>query len=140
MLVGAVAAASGAAIIGRLWELQIVRSSEYVVRAEANRTRQEVVSPVRGLVFARNRTQLVRNIPIFDVCVMPGDIPKDQLANIAAMLAELTNENGSELETAIRLGQGRPLDPIRIIRDVGRETALIIKEKTLDFPGITINR
>lgn len=138
LLVGAVAAASGAAIIGRLWELQIVRSSEYVVRAEANRTRQEVVSPVRGLVFDRNRTQLARNLPIFDVWVVPGDIPNNQLPNIATMLAELTSENGSELETAIRLGQGRPLDPIRIIRDVGRETALIIKEKTLDFPGITI--
>lgn len=138
LLIGAAAAAGGAALIARLWDLQIVRSGEYIGQAEANRTRQQAVSPVRGVVYDRNGVQLVRNLPIFDVWVMPGDVPEELLPDVATRLGELTGNDGPELATAIGLGQGRPLDPIRLIRNVTRETALIIKERTLDLPGITV--
>ena len=138
LLIGAAAAAGGAALIGRLWDLQIVRSGEYIGQAEANRTRQQAVSPVRGLIYDRNGMQLVRNLPIFDVWVMPGDVPEERLPDVAARLGELTGEEGGDLATAIGLGQGRPSDPIRLIRDVDRDVALIVKERTLDLPGITV--
>ena len=138
LLIGAAAAAGGAALIARLWDLQIVRSGEYIGQAEANRTRQQAVSPVRGVIYDRNGVQLVRNLPIFDVWVMPGDVPEELLPDVATRLGELTGNDGPELATAIGLGQGRPLDPIRLIRNVTREMALIIKERTLDLPGITV--
>ncbi len=138
LLIGAAAAAGGAALIARLWDLQIVRSGEYIGQAEANRTRQQAVSPVRGLVYDRNGVQLARNLPIFDVWVMPGDVPEELLPDVGTRLGKLTGHDGSELATTIGLGQGRPTDPIRLIRDVDRETALIVKERTLDLPGITI--
>ncbi len=138
LLIGAAAAAGGAALIARLWDLQIVRSGEYIDQAEANRTRQEPVSPIRGLVFDRNGTALVRNLPIFDVWAMPGDVPEERLSEVAARLGDLTGKQSSDLETALGLAQGRPLDPIRLIRDVDRDSALIIQERTLELPGITI--
>lgn len=138
LLLGAVTAAGGASLVARLWDLQIVRSGEYIGQAEANRTRQVAVAPVRGLVFDRNGIQLVRNLPVFDVWALPGDVPEDQLPKIAAEVASLTGSDAAEMETDLTISRTRPLDPIRLVRDIDRETALIIQERTLTLGGITI--
>ncbi len=138
LILGGVAAAGGAALIGRLYDLQIVRGGEYTGQAEANRTRQEAVAPLRGLLFDRNGTRLVRNLPIFNVWALPGDVPEDRIVGVAMMVAELTDGDAADLQTLLTISQSRPLDAIRLARDIPRETALIIQERTLDLPGVTV--
>ena len=138
LILGGVAAAGGAALIGRLYDLQIVRGGEYAGQAEANRTRQEAVAPLRGLLFDRNGTRLVRNLPIFDVWAMPGDVPEDRIVGVAVAVAGLTDGDATDLETQLTISRSRPLDAIRLARDIPRETALIIQERALDLPGVTV--
>ena len=118
LILGGVAAAGGAALIGRLYDLQIVGGGEYTGQAEANRTRQEAVAPLRGLLFDRNGTRLVRNLPIFNVWALPGDVPEDRIVGVAMMVAELTDGDAADLQTLLTISQSRPLDAIRLARDI----------------------
>ena len=138
LLMGGVAAGGVAALAGRLWQLQIANGSEFAVQAEANRTRSISVPPVRGLIFDRVGKRLVRNIPVFSVWATPADIPNDETARVATVLAHLTDGIPDEIELAISLGRSDPAQPIRVARDVPRETALIVAERTLELPGIAI--
>lgn len=138
LLMGAFAAGTTSLLVGRLWQLQVARSSEFLVQAEANRTRSVAVPPVRGLIFDRMGTSLVRNIPVFSVWATPADIPEDQAARFSAEIAALTGGNKDEIELSISLGRSDPAEPIRVARDVDRDIALIVEERSLDLPGIAI--
>ncbi|MCL5960265.1 MAG: penicillin-binding protein 2, partial [Chloroflexi bacterium] len=61
---------------GQLWKLQVVEGKRYQQKAERNRLRMMTVPSPRGVIYDRNKTLLVRNIPSFTVSVVPADLPK----------------------------------------------------------------
>jgi len=64
-------------LAARLWQLQIIQGSEYVLKAERNRIRKiELVAP-RGMISDRYRIPLVENRPSFDVLLYRESM-KDQ--------------------------------------------------------------
>ena len=138
LLIGGLAGVSIAALAGRLWQLQITQASEFVSQAETNRTRSISVPPVRGLIFDRVGRQLVRNTPVFSIWATPADIPEVDTQPVSTLLAELTDENRDEIELAVSLGRSNPAEPVRVAREVDRETALIVAERFLELPGIEI--
>ncbi|MCY3802651.1 MAG: penicillin-binding protein 2 [Chloroflexi bacterium] len=138
LLIGGLAGVSVAALAGRLWQLQITQASEFISQAETNRTRSVAIPPIRGLIFDRAGRQLVRNTPVFSIWATPADIPEDDTRHVSDLLAELTEEDRDEVELAISLGRSDPGEPVRVAREVSRETALIVAEKYLELPGVEI--
>ena len=137
-MIGDLVAAANSALAVRLWELQVVRTSEFRGQAEANRTRSVSVPTVRGLIFDRLGRQLVQNVPVFAVWISPADVPEAETRRIAEELAGLTGGSADEIELAVSLGRSQPQEPVRVARDVPRETAMIIAERPLSLPGVTI--
>src|SRR3989304_67102 len=64
-----------ALLFGRIYFLQIVHGSEQYQRAEGNRVRSRVVRAPRGIIYDSKGTALVKNVPNFEVTIVPADLP-----------------------------------------------------------------
>lgn len=144
--------------IGRLFTLQILESSEWVSQAEENRISRINLPTQRGIVFDRNDYILAQNIPSFNVVITPAELPDDpgEIQEIFRQVSEMTdvplnlNEVSTEnpfvpcrsehgITQIVDYGETTaPYTPVRIKCNIDRTTAMIIKEKAVDLPGVDI--
>jgi len=144
--------------LGRLFSLQVLQSSEWVAQAEENRISKINLPTQRGIVFDRNDYILAQNIPSYNVVIIPSELPDDhgeiqeiyrqlnEMVNVPINLNEVSNENPyvpcrSEhgITQIVEYGvTTAPYAPVRIICNIDRTTAMIIKEKAVDLPGLDI--
>ena len=59
------------ALVGRLWQLQVVRGEQYYERARKNVVSESFLPSVRGKILDRNGRALADNRPAFNIYVMP---------------------------------------------------------------------
>ncbi len=142
--------------LGRLFTLQILESPEWIAQAEENRISEINLPTQRGIIFDRNDYILARNIPSYNVVIIPSDLPDDlgAIQEIFRQLSELVNvpiNLGSleDLYVPCRSEHGiaqiveygettAPYAPVRIKCNIDRTTAMIIKEEAVDLPGVDI--
>jgi len=144
--------------LGRLFSLQILESADWVAQAEENRISEINLPTQRGIIFDRNDYILAQNIPSYNVVIIPADLPDDlgasqeifrqisEMINVPINLNEVSNENPyvpcrSEHGIAQIVEYGEttaPYAPVRIICNIDRTTAMIIKEEAVDLPGVDI--
>jgi penicillin-binding protein 2 len=142
----------------KLFNLQIIEGKDWVSISEENRISEISISTLRGVIYDRNGIDLARNIPSYNVVILPALLPDDigDIQELYRQLSELIN-------MPINLGEVSPLTPyvpcvsehgITQIADYGQtsapyeavkvkcnidpKTALIIREKSIDWPGIDI--
>ena len=83
-----------AALGVRLWRLQIVDTDQYRAWADENRFRLVSTEAPRGIVYDRQGRILVRNIPSFNVEIVPAYLPDNEgarrrvLFRLAALLKD----------------------------------------------------
>ncbi len=64
-------------IVGRLFQLQVIRGQDFRNKSSDNRLKTfEVIAP-RGVIYDRNGTILARNKPSFEIALVPEDLPVD---------------------------------------------------------------
>ncbi len=142
----------------RLFNLQILQGAEWSALAEENRISEINIPAQRGIIYDRNGFVLARNIPSYNVVITPAYLPDDpgvvqeifrQLSEMLDMpinLGEVTPENPyvpcqSEHGIAQIVNYGvtsAPYTPVRIKCDISQELAMVIKEKSVDMPGVDI--
>ena len=142
--------------LGRLFFLQIVEQDEWFAQAEENRISEINLPTQRGIIFDRNDYILAKNIASFNVVIIPADLPDDSgavqeifrqlsvLVNVPINLGSLEDpyvpcrsEHG--IAQIVEYGDtSAPYDPVRIECNIDRNTAMIIKEKAVDLPGVDI--
>ncbi len=144
----------------RLFELQIAQGQAYRTRAEDNRTDVLRLPTTRGLIYDRNGTVLARNVPSYNVVITPANLPEDEgsVQEIYRQLSRLIGvpvNNGEINEETVRnftpcltdLGISQivfignslaPFSPVRVSCNIDQTTAMIINEKSSDFPGVGI--
>ncbi len=144
--------------IFRLFSIQILNGDSYVAAAVENRLREISLAPTRGVIFDRNGIVLARNVASYNVVVLAADLPDDEgsIQNIIRSLAEyidtpvtrgdITPENpfvpcvsDHGISQIIEYGeQSSPYREVKISCNIPETTARIIQEKTMDWPGITL--
>jgi penicillin-binding protein 2 len=144
--------------LGRLFSLQILQGAEWVNLAEENRISRINLPTQRGIIFDRNDYILAQNIPSYNVVVIPSELPDDvgeiqeiyrqinELINVPINLNEISNENPyvpcrSEhgITQIVEYGETTaPYTPVRIKCNIDRTTAMVIKERSVDLPGVDI--
>jgi penicillin-binding protein 2 len=77
-----------AALIARLWYLQVINSQGYAQRAEANRIRVIPIPAPRGTIFDRNGKVLVTSKSSYNIVLSRKDVKDSELPQIADLLAE----------------------------------------------------
>ena len=158
LMFGAILGVAFLVYVGRLFNLQILQREEWVALAEENRISEINLPAQRGIIYDRNGYILARNIPAYNVVVTPADLPDDQgeiqeifrqlaeITKVAINLNEVTPENPfvpcqSEhgITQIVEYGETvSPYDPVRIKCNVDRTTAMTIKERAVDWPGVDI--
>jgi penicillin-binding protein 2 len=64
--------------LGRLFSLQVLQGEDYVTAAEDNRLETVNIPAPRGVIYDRNGSLLVRNIPVYNVVVTAAELPDSQ--------------------------------------------------------------
>lgn len=124
----------------RLYYLQIIKGSEQFRLAEDNRVRSKVVRAPRGIIYDNKGTALVKNVPNFEVTIVPADLPKSEndKKNIFDGLSKVINIPSSDIAKKIEeKGKTSPL-PLVISKSIDRDTALILDSRLADLKGVSV--
>ncbi|MEE4193985.1 MAG: penicillin-binding protein 2 [Anaerolineae bacterium] len=146
--------------LGRLFGLQIINGQEYLEQADENRTSTITLHTERGVIYDRNGYVLARNIPSYNVTIIPAEMPDDDgdIEEIYRELSELIDWPVTDLELTdetarlftpcatefgireiVELGWSiAPYDPVRIVCDVERDVAMTIEENQYEWPGVGV--
>ena len=145
--------------VGRLYTLQIMQYSDWMAKANENRTHELNLPATRGMIYDRNGYTLARNIPSYNVVITPAYLPDDEgeIQNIFRAISELTAipVNRGELSTEnpyvpcisdhgitqiVTYGETTaPYEPVKIACDVKQQVALAIQENETNWPGVGID-
>lgn len=133
-----------AALLLRLWALQVLAGTHYAAQAQANQLRTIRVAAPRGQIVDRNRNVLVTNKPVTAIELWPSGLPKVYSRRVAELreLAHITRVNVRQLTRLIlaRREQGDMLDPI-VVRPAAPAAMLTyLQERASEFPGLTLTR
>ncbi|MEK6222614.1 MAG: penicillin-binding transpeptidase domain-containing protein, partial [Chloroflexota bacterium] len=141
----------------RLFSFQILQQTNWVSQAEENRTNTISIPTHRGVIFDRNGAILAQNIASYNIAVTPALLPDDdgEIQEIIRALSEFTtlplHLGDIETEPLIQCGDNlgisemvaigasfSPFSPVLVDCDIDRNLALVIQEKSLDWPGVSI--
>src|SRR5260370_22809303 len=89
----------------KLAQLQVYDSSTLAALARSNTVHRTVLEADRGIIYDRHGVALVQNSPVWNLEVVPADLPPDarQRPPQRAALATLARQPEERLETALAL-------------------------------------
>lgn len=145
---------------GRLWTLQLVVAvalvalSVQLVRmhlvelpvppqgSDALSVRDIPIDAPRGLVLDRDGEVLARNVPLFTVAIVPGELPADASGRRTALLA-VERHTGVPLRTLERvistgLATIDPLVPVEVHSGFGHQDAIMLRASLSAVPGVLV--
>ena len=151
----------GVALIfaGRMFTLQILQGSKYIIQTTSNRTQDISVAPARGIIYDRNGIILARNIASYNITITPANLPDDDgdVQRIYRDLSTLTGVPvnhgtvddakliapcvpGPGIAQFVELGlSNAPYDPVDIQCNVDEKTAMVVQEHATDWPGVGVD-
>jgi penicillin-binding protein 2 len=133
-----------AALVLRLWALQVLAGSHYAAQAQANQLRTVRVAAPRGPIVDRNGNVLVANRLVTTVDLWPSSLPKSHARRVAELRA-LTLVTGAGLHKLTRLivarrRAGDTVDPIVVRPETPPAMLTYLEERAGNFPGVTLDR
>ena len=134
-LVGVVAVAF-VLIVGRLWQLQVVRGERYFQQSTSNFKAEQWIPAVRGKILDRNRTVLVDNRPSFNVYVTPRSFNADVRGRFVRLL-QLRSDEEDDLGQKLARARDR-MHPLLVLEDVTRDRLALIEQASADLPGVEV--
>jgi penicillin-binding protein 2 len=127
-------------LIGRLSFLQIVKSDQNKALAEGNRVRQTDIRAPRGVIYDTKRNLIARNIPNFEVTVVPAELPRrpEDRSVIYERLSEPLKKPADEIrraaeEKGLRYGQ-----QVLVADKLDRDSSVLLRIRANNLPGVQI--
>ena len=118
----------------RLYDLQIVRGSEFTQRARGNTVVIEPVPAPRGRILDRRGNLLVSNAPQFELVVVPAEMK--QFSETLKDLSNLLDENVNHLKK--KISKAAPPIPLVLQRDLSIDTMAKATEISEIRPGVAV--
>lgn len=144
----------------KLFDTQVVNGAQYLAQADDNRTSTISVPTQRGIIYDRNGYILAQNIASYNVTIIPANLPADEgaIQEIYRQLSQMIGvpvSNGEINDATVRsftpcqtdLGiseivtiqdTNSPFSPVKIKCNIDEKTAMIIREKSDQWPGVGI--
>jgi len=150
------------ALLVRLVNLQVISTETWMAQAVDNYTQVIRDPAARGIIYDRNGIVLARNIASYNVVIVPADLPDDDadIQRIYREVSELTGVAaggpvtpetldfaklfsacvpGPTIADMVALGASlAPFTPVKIICNISEELARVVREKSVDWPGVSI--
>ncbi|MFA6603542.1 MAG: penicillin-binding protein 2 [Patescibacteria group bacterium] len=140
LLIFMILLASLAAIVLRSAQLQLASGAKYRERAEGNRIRTEWSAAERGIIYDRNGSPLVKNVPDLSVTITPADLPADQEArrDLVLQLAEILGIGPVEIEERLAERGASSLGQVVIAEHLTHEQAVKIEIEAGSQPALQL--
>jgi penicillin-binding protein 2 len=123
------------ALIARLVYLQVYLHTRYVTLSYQNQVSIIPIEPNRGLIFDRHGVLLAENIPIFNLEMLPEQVP-----DIKSSLSELKKIIPVNDEDIIKqLKTHRRTEPVTLLSRLNEQQVAEFMVNQYHFPGISVN-
>jgi penicillin-binding protein 2 len=129
----------GAALVGRLYQLQILEQDRYTVLAEENRINLRLLVPPRGRIIDRFDTILADNHPNYRVVLVPeqtGDIPAT--LNALGTLIEITDADRRRVMRDAK--RHHPFIPVSVRGNLTWAEMARVEVAIPELPGVSIEQ
>ncbi|MFH1491351.1 MAG: penicillin-binding protein 2 [Pseudomonadota bacterium] len=126
-----------AALILRLWFLQIVHGPKYRTQSENNRIHLQDIPPFRGMIFDRKGTLLVDNRPSYNLYMIPEEI-QDSGRLLKSLHGLIGLEPKGAAEKLSRTSKKYPFKPILMKRNLTREELAVVETNLFNLAGVMI--
>ena len=124
-----------AALLARLWYLQVLAAPAYRVQADVNRVRTIYTEAPRGRILDRQGRVIVDN-RVSDAVVVNREELGTHQAQVLPALATLLKVPQADIEKRLADKRYSPFKPIPVADDVPKEAIIYIREHQSDFPGV----
>ena len=133
------ALAALALLVGRLWQLQIMRGDSYYERTVSNVVKERYLPSVRGKILDRKGVPLAENRPAFNIYATPKLLTPEIKEELSRMLA-LSDDELKEIDERIAVGKKRdPKQPVLVLEDQGRDRAALVEQAKARLPGVEVH-
>ncbi len=137
----------------RMYELQVTRFDEARQAADENRLNELPIPADRGVIFDRYNRALAKNVPAFNITVIPASLPDNDteilqiynrlsaLVDVppTAAIAAASGRNIRSIEELVNEGEGiAPFRAVIVAQDVDFYAALQINEELITMPGVGV--
>jgi penicillin-binding protein 2 len=128
-------------LVGRLYNMQILKGNDSLVIAEGNRVHEVVTRAPRGIVYDKNNIPLVKNVPNYDLNIIPNELPKTESdrQNVIRELAKIVSINEEEIRKKLTKEVLFTAQPILVTKDLSKDQSILIETKIKDLPGIRVD-
>ncbi|HUH00738.1 MAG TPA: hypothetical protein VML75_02010, partial [Kofleriaceae bacterium] len=124
-------------LIGRLWQLQVVRGDEYLEQALSNVVHKRYISSVRGKIVDRRGKPFATNRPAFNIYVVPK-----HFATVGPELVKLLGLNEDEQNLMNdRIAEARARGSrasTLVLGDQGSERAAVVAQARFRLEGVQV--
>ena len=126
-------------LVGRLWQLQVMRGEGYYERTVSNVVKERYLPSVRGKILDRNGASLADNRPAFNLYATPRQMTRELEAELVRMLG-LSDSEIAKIDERLAIGRKRdPRTAIAILEDQGRDRAALIEQSLARLPGVEVH-
>jgi penicillin-binding protein 2 len=143
-LLGGLVVIGFAALLMRLWALQVLSGAHYAAQAHANQVRTVPVQAPRGPIVDRQGRILVSNQPVTSVELSPSGLPKTHARRVTELraLSHVARVSVRRIRKLILRARdaGDMLDPIVIRTEATGPMLTFLEERAAEFPGLTLAR
>ncbi|MCA9680116.1 MAG: penicillin-binding protein 2 [Kofleriaceae bacterium] len=124
-------------LIGRLWQLQVVRGDRYYERTVSNVVHERFLPSIRGKIVDRNGVPLADNRPAFNIYVTPKEFG-DHQAELDRLLG-LSEEESAKVTERLAAGQKRnPRQAVMVLEDQGEDRAALVQQARFRLAGVEV--
>jgi len=124
-------------LLQRVFFLQVVKGSEYVVRAERNRVYSRYTPADRGVIYDRAGEVLARNVPSYSLHIIYNELP-DDVESIKQKIADILEIPIEELSDGFKRAQTRLFDSMVVAINISHEKQLVIQSRYDELVGVTV--
>ncbi len=121
----------------RLWYLQVLTGEEYNVMAQNTGTLTVKDPAQRGVVYDRDGEILATNVPGLNVTVIPNEISREKVGELAEVLGADPKSVQERYDAAIELGAA--YNPILVKEKADEAAVTYVSERTEEFGGVQVN-
>lgn len=126
-------------LIGRLWQLQVVRGDRYYERTVSNVVHKRFLPSIRGDILDRDENALATNRAAFNIYVIPDRFDATTRAALVRLLG-LTDDEAKTLDARVAAGKKRdPRTAIAVLEDQGADRAQLVAQARYRLDGVEVH-
>ena len=121
----------------RLWYLQVLTGQDYTLAAKATQHTDIKIPAQRGVIYDRDGKILANNVPGLNVTVIPDEISRDKVKELARVVGADSESVLARYDAA--WDTGSQYSPILVKEKASRDAVTYVSERTGEFKGVAVN-